>query len=72
MTKPDWKKAPKWARYVAQDVDGRWAWFENKPDASDSLWGGMWDAQGGKFKDTIKTRPAWKDTLEKRTEEAGR
>ena len=29
--KPDWKDAPKWAKWLAQNDDGQWYWFENKP-----------------------------------------
>lgn len=29
--KPDWLDAPEWARYLAQDGDGEWWWFEFKP-----------------------------------------
>ena len=27
----DWNKAPAWANYAAQDADGAWYWYENKP-----------------------------------------
>ncbi len=29
--KPDWKDAPEWAKWLAQDGDGAWVWFQNKP-----------------------------------------
>ena len=29
--KPDWKDAPEWAKFLAQDKDGSWYWFEKKP-----------------------------------------
>jgi len=28
---PDWSKAPKNAKYVAQDVTGEWRWHSTKP-----------------------------------------
>lgn len=33
MNKPDWKDAPEWANYFAQDPCGTWFWFEIKPVA---------------------------------------
>ena len=40
MVKPDWKDAPQWAQWLAQDWDGTWAWFEKKPipDEDRRLW----------------------------------
>ena len=29
--KPDWKDAPKWAKYIAMDSDGWWTWFSVLP-----------------------------------------
>ena len=29
--KPDWKDAPEWANYLAQDKNGEWTWFSHKP-----------------------------------------
>lgn len=29
--KPEWKDAPLWAMYLAQDADGEWYWFECEP-----------------------------------------
>lgn len=34
MNKPKWEHAPEWARYLCQDGDGRWVWFEFKPQKS--------------------------------------
>ena len=31
MSKPDWNNAPEWADYLAQDHDGIWYWYEEKP-----------------------------------------
>jgi hypothetical protein len=31
-SKPDWKDAPEWARYLAMDEFGVWWWFEYKPN----------------------------------------
>lgn len=29
--KPDWNGAPKWANFLAQDPDGDWYWYEQRP-----------------------------------------
>lgn len=29
--KPDWCTAPGWARWLAQDRDGGWTWYSDKP-----------------------------------------
>jgi hypothetical protein len=29
--KPKWEHAPAWAKYVAQDPDGSWYWYEETP-----------------------------------------
>jgi hypothetical protein len=42
--KPDWKDAPEWAMWLAQDEDGDWFWYENKPVRV----GGVWGAVGGR------------------------
>lgn len=31
MNKPDWKDAPEWARWLAQDEDGWWSWWNTQP-----------------------------------------
>jgi hypothetical protein len=38
MSKPDWRDAPKWAQWVAQDEDRSWTWFEHKPEIENSYW----------------------------------
>ena len=38
MSKPDWKDAPKWAKWVSQDTDGGWWWYECKPTWYVSDW----------------------------------
>lgn len=31
MNKPDWKDAPEWANWMAQDECGSWGFFAKKP-----------------------------------------
>lgn len=45
MSRPDWKDAPEWANWVAQDGDGEWWWFQNKPTLYHN---DVWRADGGK------------------------
>lgn len=30
---PHWIDAPEWAQWLAQDEDGQWNWFQDKPEA---------------------------------------
>lgn len=50
MNKPDWKDAPKWARWLAQNMSGTWYWYEEKPEWVD----GYWNAEEGEL-----CRPAY-------------
>jgi hypothetical protein len=38
MDKPEWSQAPEWARYLAQDKDGEWYWFEYEPEPKAGYW----------------------------------
>jgi hypothetical protein len=38
MSRPDWSKAPDWAKYLAMDADGGWWWFEARPTMKASIW----------------------------------
>jgi hypothetical protein len=31
MDKPDWSEAPEWAKWLAQDKDGDWYWWQDEP-----------------------------------------
>lgn len=41
-TKPEWKDAPEWAMWLAQDGYGAWGWYENKPTSLDDDYA-CWD-----------------------------
>jgi len=58
--KPDWKDAPSWAQWLAQDQSGAWYWYETEPYAGTSTWN---YSQGRA--DWVDT-PGWNETLEKR------
>lgn len=38
MSKPDWKDAPEWANWLAQDADGEWNWFQFEPVRAFNHW----------------------------------
>lgn len=58
--KPDWKDAPDWANWLAQDQCGAWFWYAKKPRYEGSVWG-----NGGQFTRASEDRVA-EDTLEER------
>lgn len=68
--KPDWKDAPKFARFIAADSDGCWCWFRNRPEWLDMNDGsGMWvDPTGGEG--AVACMASAADTLEARPEGA--
>lgn len=64
MNKPDWKDAPEYANYLAQDGSGAWYWFENQPKLGD---GKGWYCEIGdyeeaycveSFPETLEARPS--------------
>lgn len=62
MNKPDWKDAPEWANYLAQDENGGWYWFENEPSFGPA---GSWNCRHGDCEDA-KSSNDWQSTLEQR------
>lgn len=59
-----WYGAPEWARYKAQDEDGRWWWYECRP-SEDCLVSG-WTRDHGRYTRTTTTlahTTNWRDTL---------
>lgn len=36
--KPSVEYAPRWAKWLAQNADGKWYWFEYQPTAVDGEW----------------------------------
>lgn len=60
--KPDWKDAPEWANYLAQDEDSDWYWFEKEP----SIQAHTWWADEGQWTYAECVDESWKDSLEQR------
>jgi len=57
--KPDWKDAPEWAQWLAQDPDGDWYWYSQKPGCGDCFY-----ALGGQ--DELAATGDWRESLEPR------
>jgi hypothetical protein len=67
QNKPDWKDAPDWAQWLAQDGGGRWYWYDGKPKAIGEEFG--MPESGGKALYQFKYGEVigdWRDTLEQR------
>ncbi len=62
--KPDWKSAPKWAQWLAQDLNGEWWWYENEPFLNRDAW----VPDGGNHEMFIPVSAYWRESLEQRPE----
>ena len=63
-TKPDWKDAPEWARFLARDCDGTWTFFMLKPELND--WEGCWRADIDNRLKLASMEKLWYETLEEK------
>lgn len=62
--KPDWKDAPEWAQWLAQDECGDWWWFQHRPVCGETTW---WPSScAGEWMAVEDAPPNWRDTLEQR------
>jgi hypothetical protein len=59
--RPDWSKAPEWARFWALDSDGGSWWYERRPDAGSVNFG-----NGGTRDRDTNACPNWRETLQER------
>lgn len=64
MQKPDWCDAPDWAKFLAQNDDGQWFWYEKKPSKSRGM--GYFFAENGGEYEEAGWADDWEDTLEAR------
>lgn len=62
--KPEWKDAPIWAKWVAQDEDGQWGWYEFEPELGGWSW--IWDRGNWQACDFYLRANDWRKTLEHR------
>ena len=44
--RPQWKDAPKWAKWLALDDCGQWRWYEKKPLIIWNSFYGHWENAG--------------------------
>lgn len=61
--KPDWKDAPEWANWLAQDRGSGWFWYEYKPYANKECW------LADKGRQLLNYAECWLYTLESRPKE---
>jgi hypothetical protein len=61
--KPNWKDAPEWANWLAQDEYGYWFWYEYRPEPQPD---GCWVHLDGKAKRALQKNPGWVSTIEER------
>lgn len=59
--RPEWSKAPPWAKYIAMDRDGVWFWHENEPTLGSRDWQSM-----GQISFAGEDAFNWKTTMEER------
>jgi hypothetical protein len=75
QTEPDWEDAPEWAEWLAQDRNGAWYWYEERPYKHEFV--DEWvpqdraDQEGGVYTRFDKVsngekNPDWASTLERR------
>lgn len=65
MNKPTWNRAPEWANYLAQDENGNWYWYEDRPLHGETVW----VEQSGRAKLALSSEPRfpdWRKSLEAR------
>ncbi len=61
--KPNWDDAPEWANWAAQDENGSWFWYENKPTKDLTSW---FDKSNGNFCSVDFPCNLWGDSLHQR------
>lgn len=72
QNKPSWKDAPEWAHWLGQVDSGEWEWYGDDvkfpPTAGDLYW--HHDGQGFPVIGSGEVLGDWRDTLERRPEQA--
>lgn len=66
QNKPSWDLSGSWSEYLAQDMDGEWKWLGENPSLGDDHWTA--DELRSQCKGVVLGD--WRDTLEKRPEQA--
>lgn len=65
--KPHWQDAPTWAQWLAQDEDGEWNWFSEKPRANTLAEPGYWLGGNWMWAGPSPVSEDWNRTLEERS-----
>ena len=65
--KPDWTKAPEWAKYIAMDSNGAYYWYATKPYSNLDL--GEWMTNEGPSQRAVMRDVNWVNSLEPKPEE---
>ena len=60
---PDWSTAPSWANWLAQDLNGKWVFFEDEPENYSCT--NRWIASSGRYHVAVINKN-WKETLQQR------
>lgn len=63
MSKPSWDEAPFWAKWLAQDADGEWWWYEVQPEKGVTRWCSFGMVKAA---NPPTSYPLWNTTLESR------
>jgi hypothetical protein len=75
MSKPDWSEAPSWAEWLAQDKDGTWTFFNNRPQINPYQERWEWEvcSDGSPFLEMRSSAVIgdWRNTLEQRPQNRG-
>lgn len=74
MNKPDWKDCPDWVKFIAQDEDGEWFWWEAEPTVTEDAYDWWMPSRSAIADDSSRSESAsigefnesWKETLEAR------
>ena len=75
QNKPSWADAPEWAEWLAKDSpdkdeESAWWWYADKPVAMKNTWQVSTDGRAMMASSCHLDLGDWRDTLEKRTEQA--
>jgi hypothetical protein len=68
QNKPSWNEAPEWAEWLAQDSDGEWFWFIDRPVIYKFTFQPVKSPQGIQLASKGEVLGDWRDTLESRPE----
>jgi hypothetical protein len=68
QNKPSWNEAPEWAEWLAQDYDGEWFWFIDRPVIYKFTFQPVKAPQGIQLASKGEVLGDWRDTLERRPE----